>query len=373
MAMGALLESPTFAALVRRGWIVVVAAAIAAIAAYYVASARSHSYTADAVAVVPSGAGPRGPGNASEAIKLAVTYSVLIPEDERVLRRLARELHLTPDEVHQRLVVFHDADTSLIRLQFRGDSRRTAIAGATAAARAVTATMPVSPSIARSSIKLVSLPRSAASATSTPSTAVVIGLLLGLILGLVVFVAWERSHPQVKNITNLEAMGFRSSAIAEASAGSLSILLQRWAAAEPERATRVAILPVNEKLEPAAIGVARYLQYAGTATGVPVNLRDASRSTTDGTSAADDREARVVLRTAAAPGPPNAGEAVALDSDVVALVAAPTTSISDVRAAAAALRRLGVDPDWALLAPTTFTSDDGAEDEQRAATTEAER
>jgi hypothetical protein len=231
----------------------------------------------------------------------------------------------------------------------------------------------VSPSIARGSIKLVSLPRSAASATSTPSTAVVIGLLLGLILGLVVFVAWERSHPQVKNITNLEAMGFRSSAVAEASAGSLSILLQRWAAAEPERATRVAILPVNEKLEPAAIAVARYLQYAGTATGVPVDLRDASRSTTDGTSGADDREARVVLRTAPAPGPPNAGEAVALDSDVVALVAAPTTSISDVRAAAAALRRLGVDPDWALLTPARFTSDDGAADEQRAAATEAER
>lgn len=336
---------------------------IAGVVAYYASAARKQSYTADALVVVPSGAGPRGPGNASEAIKLAVTYAVLIPEDDRILRRLAAELKTTSGEIARRLVVFHDADTSLLRLRFKGPTPRYAMAGATAAARAVTSPTPSSPSIAKRSIALVSLPRHAESATSTPSTALAIGLVLGLALGLVAFVAWERSDPRITNVASLEAeTGCPSSTMAQLSSESVRILLQRWEAlGKGNKPTPIAILPVNEKLQPVAMAAARRLRDGGRDTSVAVDVAEAEWSPASAPAVGD---ASVILRAGAAPGSSSAGEAVALDSDVVVLVAAPGTSVADVRNVEGILRRLGIKPDWALLAPARFSWDERPQDQE---------
>src|SRR6266699_1568139 len=76
--------------LLRRGGIVLLAVALVTLAAYLVTSGLHPSYTPEGLVVVPAGAGPKGPGNAQEATKLAGTYAAVIPQDARLLDRIAR-------------------------------------------------------------------------------------------------------------------------------------------------------------------------------------------------------------------------------------------------------------------------------------------
>src|SRR6266487_5591521 len=100
--------------LLRRGGIVLLAVALVPLAAYLVTSGLHRSYTAEALVVVPSGAGPKGPGNAQEATKLAVTYAAVIPQDDRILDRIARSSGVRRALVKRELTATTDQATSLI-------------------------------------------------------------------------------------------------------------------------------------------------------------------------------------------------------------------------------------------------------------------
>jgi capsular polysaccharide biosynthesis protein len=350
--------------LLRRGGIVLLAAALVPLAAYFVASGLHRSYSADALVVVPSGAGPRGPGNAQEAVKLAVTYAAVIPEDDRVLNRIARRLGVRKSVVKRELQVVTDQATSLIRLRFTDDRRRIAVAGARAAAETVTARAPVTPSIAPGSIALVRFPTTP-SGSSRPATTIPFGIVLGLMLGLILLIAWERADARIDDVASLEAeAGCPALRLRELSTGSLATLLQRWQGLSARAGPRIAIVAAAASAESAAAASARRLCDAAQLEGMAVALEDRRagdeerpRAHSNGSgdraavqAPAEEHRARTTLVVGGAPGSDLAGEAVAVDADFLVLIAARGTRTDDIRTTIGVLEQFGVSPGWALLA-----------------------
>jgi capsular polysaccharide biosynthesis protein len=352
--------------LLRRGGIVLLAVALVPLAAYFVASGLHRSYTAEALVVVPSGAGPHGPGNAQEADKLAVTYAAVIPEDDRVLDRIARTAGVGTSLVKRELKVVTDEGTSLIRLRFTDDRRDVAVAGARAAAQAVTAQRLVTPSIAPGSIALVRFP-TVPDQSSRPATTVPIGIVLGLILGLILLVAWERADARTDDVASLEAeTGCPAMRLGDLSTGSMTALLQRWDALAGRSEPRIALVAAAAHAESATVAAAHRLHAAAEMEGMPIAIEDRRAGAADGerppsrSNGSGDPDAayggvakpgdRTTLVIGGVPGSNVAGEAVALDADFVVLVASPGTRAVDIRAAVAVLEQFGVSPGWALLA-----------------------
>jgi capsular polysaccharide biosynthesis protein len=354
--------------LVRRGGIVLLAVALVPLSAYLFASGSHHSYIAEAIVVVPSGAGPHDPGNAQEAETLAVTYAAVIPQDDRILNRIARRLRVQRSLVKRELTAVTDQTTSLIHLRFTDDRRNVAVAGARAAAEAVTARVRVTPGIAPRSIALVRFPTTAA-ASSRPATTVPIGIVLGLVLGLTLLVAWERTDTRTDDVESLEAeTGCPSMRLGDLSTGSIIALLQRWEALAERPAPRVALVAAAANAESAAVATAERLRDAARMERIAIaiedrrageNRRDGGGDNarkpphsnelgkpTPGQSGAADRTTLVV---GGAPGSDAAGDAAVLDADFVVLVASPGTRASDIRNTVAVLEQFGVPPGWALL------------------------
>ena len=352
--------------LLRRGGIVVLCVALVPVVAYFLARDLHRSYTAEAVVVVPSGAGPKGPGNAQEADKLAVTYAAVIPKDDRVLKRIARDIHARESLVRRELRVVTDQGTSLIRLRFTDPRRDVAIAGAAAVVRALTSPVAVTPSIAPRSIAPVRGPTTPAKSSRAART-VPIGIVLGLVLGLILLAAWERADARIDDVASLKKeAGCPAMAVGDLSSRSMMALLQRWEALAGRAAPRIALVASAAAAESAAVAVAHRLHSAAEQGGTPIAIERGWSAAADNAQAhslstsstelgpvhsgAGVRRDRTALLVGAAPGSDVAGEPIALDSDFVVLVASPGTRVRDVRAAVTLLEQFGVSPGWALLA-----------------------
>ncbi len=342
--------------------------AIVTIVASSAAGSRPSTYSAEALVVVPAGAGPKDPGAAAEAIKLSVTYAVLIPQDDRVLQYIATRLGMSVREVERKLSVVHETDTSLLRLRFRDPRQDIAIAGARTTAQAITSRVPVSPSIAPGSLFTVRTPRRATVSAVETSRVVPIGLILGFCLGAVLLVACERADPRADDVEALEVeAGCPASSLSKA---SLATLLQRWRSLAGRSPATVALLPATPRLELATIAAVELLANAGKGHDIPISVegaafasrhRNPGHSDVAGAWAGDaeggtdhvgrEESTGLVLIPAGAPGSEAAGEGIAVDSDVVVLVASEGTPIADIRSAVVLLHQFGAAPAWALLTP----------------------
>lgn len=332
----------------RRGWVVLVSTALAALAAYAVSDTRPVIHTAEATLIVQSGATRNDPGNANEAATLAVTYSRLIPHDTRIIRYLAGVLGESTAEVRARITASTDPDTSLLRVRYSDAVSRRAVLGAQELAYAVAGVRRVTPAIAPGSAVLFAYPTVAAPSSTGSPGAVPIGALLGLLLGGVLVVAWERADARIDDRGNLRDLtGCPVSLVDGRVRGVVVALLRHWqATTAPEgNAVRIALLPTAPRLEALLWDLARYFaetaaslsQPVGVEIGVPHEPWIGGPTTT--------------LVLGGVPGDEDAGEAVALACDLTVLVVPAGARQRDVRTALAALDHHGVWPSWAVLVP----------------------
>lgn len=157
MTVNTIGRRPRPASLVRRLWILPVSVIVVAAIGYAVGSLQSSSYTAQSSVVVTSVPGPVASGAASGASSLASTYAGAIPDDPLLARYISRTAHVPAANAIRAAAV----KGSVVRLTFTAASARSAVAGATALAHALTASRPVSSVVSAGTLKTVRIPSGA--------------------------------------------------------------------------------------------------------------------------------------------------------------------------------------------------------------------
>jgi capsular polysaccharide biosynthesis protein len=189
----------------RRGWMVALAVLAGAVGGWFTGARHATSYQAQATLIVQSGATQAGPGNANDALSLAITYSAVIPTDVTLLRTSARTLGTTESDVAAHVSSSVQTGTSVLLVSYTAPTPAQAEKGARAVARATTSDPAVSRTIPAGSVQIVHLPTTAAAADTLKKYGAPIGALLGLALGLIVVVAAERADPRIDDTEALAA------------------------------------------------------------------------------------------------------------------------------------------------------------------------
>jgi capsular polysaccharide biosynthesis protein len=322
----------------RRAWVIPLTMIAVAGIALGVNRIRTHEVTAQSVAVVTSNAGPEGPGFATEASKLALTYSTVIAQDQNVITRLARTLGRSTSYVRKHFTVANPTDTAILQLRFRDTDPSTAAAGARAAAEAVAGRRPATGTVGAGSIQIVRLASRPARPADGDLIAILVGLVLGAGLGLVLVLAWERVDRRVDDTSDaLAATGLPSSLLESLTPAAAASLLERWSQLSERRPSRIAIIPVERDVAAVAPAVAEWL--AGAAA--------AGASTGAGVPESDGRAAYIAGTDVLGTG--GSAESYALRSDVRVLLARRGARERDIDAAVGLLHQFGAPADWILL------------------------
>jgi hypothetical protein len=344
----------------RRGWVVVAAAAAVTALAVAVGSARPGSTLAQAVAVVPAGATDESPGNATQATQLAQTYVQAIPLDGAVLAAIARTVERTSSDVAGRVAVVGDPKTSVLLLRYEDTDRARALAGTNALLTAVTGDALNARSVAPDSLTLVRGPRVLRETTAArDSTTIPLGAILGLALGLVLLVAWERSDPRIDGAGELaNAAGTPATALGDVAPGNIDALLERWRrlAGDGSGPHVVALLAGTRRAERLVSSAAYELATISASNGQLLRLGTAPHG--------PGGERGLVVVTGGTPGGPAAGEAVAADAAVVVVTVPRGARATELRESLDVLGQFGARPTWALLVRRSIGKSAGSKRER---------
>jgi capsular polysaccharide biosynthesis protein len=317
----------------RRGWLVpLVMIAVAAIA-FGVNRVRTHEVTAQSVVLVTSEAGPDGPGFATEAAKLALSYATVVPQDQAVVQQIATSIGRSTNYVRDHFSVANPTDTAILQLRFRDKSPSAAAAGSRAAVVAVAGDHPVTPAIGAGSIQAVRLADRPKRPAKGDVLAIGIGAALGLAFGIVLLIAWERADRRIDDPKDVLAhAGLPASRLETLTPQAVWSLLERWSRLSERQPARVAIVPISASLAGLARDVAAHLQ-AYVPDGDPYY----------------DRLPQLTIVGTALPGSDGSAEGEALRSDVRVLLARRGLRERELDSAVLQLHQFGAPADWLLL------------------------
>jgi capsular polysaccharide biosynthesis protein len=379
---------PGLRAFRRRWWLIPLAVIAVAAAGYGAASLQKRLYTAESLIVVSSRAtesdlGRRydyNPGQASDAARLALTYASALPEDDRLLRRIATAVGRPLDEVDGRFSVTNDTDTATLHFRYRDEDPDRAAIGSRTAADGVTSSPPATEAVRAGTLDLVHSAERPEDRSDALVLATVLGAVLGLGLGAILIVAWDRADPRLDSPDDIQDLTSAPVTVLDTlSPLAVLALLERWYALSPARVIRAAILPAEPGVAPLAQDVARWLsdvcddalervrddgdgsmravKEPSTQQLVPVRSlfrRRRQPRTTVTVNSRPDRATtappeRITLVAGNVPGSPSAGEAEALRSDLVVLLIPRGHRSRQLAATATLLEEYGHGPDWVLF------------------------
>ena len=302
--------------------------------------------------LVPAGGGRGSVVSADQANKLAASYAGLISRTTSSWpRRPGRPVCPRPPSAPSS-TVFHDQETSILRVRFQADYPELASKGARTVAGLVSGDRPVTATVLPSSIEVVSLPPRrrarrprtprprSRSARSRPRARLRAAGRLGAV---------EPAHLLPRDIT--AQIGCPATPVDRLSPEAANALLERWASLSGSVPARVAILPANEKAEAATDEAVRSCssragtrwptRTAGTAGMATSTIRFSEDSL--------DSDVGVVLLQAGSPGGTSAGEAVALESDLTVIVIPKSMTAATGAQPDRRPERLRRRPVWALM------------------------
>lgn len=303
------------------------------------------TFTATAVTYVNPGASRQNPGQPEEAAVLATTYAGLIPDDAAILHALAIELGESVRVVHQSITVVTPTSTGILKLEFKGHSAASAIAGATALARSITGANAVSSTVPTNSVLLASLPTDAKRAGIGLPLLVGAGLIVGLLLGSAIAACWEWLDPRIDVGSALaNVLGTPVSDELQLRAGAAGALVQRWSQAGPPGGSIALVATRPEDLD----DVEKLTAFLSA-----VQLRNDWQLPSQGGLDAppETRTLPGTFQSYGAPGSDQVGQQAALNSSTVVLVVVAGTRVAVAENARRVLGHFGHAPDWGILLP----------------------
>jgi capsular polysaccharide biosynthesis protein len=197
----------------RRSWLLLFCVLAGTAGGYVARSLQTPMYSARSVIVVATGAGQQGPGNANDAIALALTDASILPSDQALLRAVSQKIGVSPSEVADHLSASVEAGTSVILVSFDASTPAAAVRGADAVGRVITSRNEKISAIPNGSLSLVQLATRATASGLLVTYGLPLGAFLGLLIGLVFAVAIERADPRADDVEDLaRATGTAASA-----------------------------------------------------------------------------------------------------------------------------------------------------------------
>jgi len=305
----------------RRSWLLLFCVLAGTAGGYVARSLQAPMYSARSVIVVATGAGQQGPGNANDAIALALTDASILPSDQALLRAVSQKIGVPPSEVADHLSASVEAGTSVILVSFDASTPAAAVRGADAVGRVITSRNEKISAIPNGSLSLVQLATQATASGLLVTYGLPLGAFLGLLIGLVFAVAIERADPRADDVEDLaRATGTAASAYpGPVSLVELEQLLDRASDGAPS----VTLVPLSDFEMAHAIALRTGLEAAATHQSLAIELAGPVGSM-------DDRLTR--------------GEGPTV------LVARNGARLRSVKACVQRLGLLGRHPVWAVLA-----------------------
>ena len=312
----------------RRSWLLIFCVLAGTAGGYVARTLQTPMYSARSVIVVATGAGQQGPGNANDAIALALTDASILPSDQALLRAVSQKIGVPPSEVADHLSASVEAGTSVILVSFDASTPAAAVRGADAVGRVITSRNEKISAIPNGSLSLVQLATQATASGLLVTYGLPLGAFLGLLIGLVFAVAIERADPRADDVEDLaRATGTAASAYpGPVSLVELEQLLDRASDGAPS----VTLVPLSDFEMAHAIALRTGLEAAATHQSLAIELAGPVGSM-------DDRLTR--------------GEGPTV------LVARNGARLRSVKACVQRLGLLGRHPVWAVLAVGTPPAD----------------
>jgi capsular polysaccharide biosynthesis protein len=312
----------------RRSWLLLFCVLAGTAGGYVARTLQTPMYSARSVIVVATGAGQQGPGNANDAIALALTDASILPSDQALLRAVSQKIGVPPSEVADHLSASVEAGTSVILVSFDASTPEAAVRGADAVGRVITSRNEKISAIPNGSLSLVQLATQATASGLLVTYGLPLGAFLGLLIGLVFAVAIERADPRADDVEDLaRATGTAASAYpGPVSLVELEQLLDRASDGAPS----VTLVPLSDFEMAYAIALRAGLEAAATHQSLAIELAGPVGSM-------DDRLTR--------------GEGPTV------LVARNGARLRSVKACVQRLGLLGRHPVWAVLAVGSSPAD----------------
>jgi capsular polysaccharide biosynthesis protein len=337
----------------RRAWLVALCTCLFGVLAQIAYPHPAPTYTASAVLLVNPGASATSPGSAQEAANLAATYAGLIPSDDAIVRTVVAATGLGASQVEHDVAVSVQDGTSLLVISFTAGSSASALSGANAMARALSAPRPVSAAIPAGTVVVTKQATSAVPHVTSGDVLVALGVALGALLGVILALGWERLDPRLDQAPQAaELLGIPTRLIPGLSDLSASAILRQWQAESEMPSPRVAFVGASPGIADQVTDVARRFVLPAGGAGPTAVLTPPSDPGGAGVheprSDGHTEEPSIQLLAGGAPGA-EAGEVTAQRGDLVVLVIVQETKVRSVKRSVAVLKGLDISPSWALL------------------------
>jgi capsular polysaccharide biosynthesis protein len=187
----------------RRWWLLALCVVAGTAGGYFARASQTPMYSASSEIVVATGAGQKGPGDANDAIALALTDASILPSDQALLNSVSRKIGVPTREIAAHLSASVEAGTSVILVSYDASNPTAAIKGANAVGRTITSQDEQISAIPNGSLSLVQLATGASASGMLFTYGLPLGALLGLLIGLVFVVGIERADPRADDVEDL--------------------------------------------------------------------------------------------------------------------------------------------------------------------------
>lgn len=309
-------------------------------AAYYVGDATPDRYEAETVLIVPAvSAGRLPPGDPDAAIKLARTYSAVIPLSRALLDSIAQKAGVERSDLEAHLSATNDPGTSIIRIRYEGSSPSGTVEVLSSISVALVGTRPPAP-LSAGTLRLVSTPDAVFHTAGGPASALPLGLVVGLLLAVGAGALLERTSPRVDRPSELvRALQVPVTTWHGPSRASVARLARHWFPSCEDGAGAVALIG-SDRLPAASLeGLAATLQDLMASPSTPPGQVSGRRHAAPPSGGSF----RVVAVT-------QPGEGVEW-ADVVVLVSPQGAREAAVIDVAAYVRSEGSEVSWAIFLP----------------------
>ncbi len=198
----------------RRAWLLIVAVVAGLVGGIFYGGQTHPSYAAQVLLAVPSGATSTGPGNANDAVALALDYAAVLGNENDILAPAAQQLGIPLSELKHRITVSTETGTAVVVLKYTAPTAQDAIHGANTVATVIGQVDRANPVVPSKTLDVASFATSAARSGTIAKYGAYVGVVFGLFVGALLVLIAERVDPRADTSDDIsEVFGQRTVAV----------------------------------------------------------------------------------------------------------------------------------------------------------------